>query len=86
MKPQAPAKAMGQLGSCLRHIIAHLANNCDNNNLFCFSKLDVKDSFWRMVVTPDDAWNFAYVLPPANSKKQPLGEIELVVPDALQMG
>ena len=77
---------MGQLGSCLQHIIVHMAKNCSPNSPFYFSKFDVKDGFWRMVVAPEDAWNFAYVLLPADSKQQLLEETELVVPEALQMG
>ena len=46
-----------------------------------FSKLDISDGFCRMVVTPEDGYNFAYVLP------QPPGmPIKIVVPLALQMG
>ena len=64
--PQAPAEAMGQLGTCFRRIVATLAQNCDVDKPFYFSKLDVKDGFWRMVVAKDNAWNFAYVLPAAD--------------------
>ena len=35
-----------------------------------------------MVVNPDEAWNFAYVLPRLSDDE----EIQLVIPDALQMG
>ena len=47
-----------------------------------FSKIDLKDGYWRMVVNEHDAWNFAYVLPPEHPGDEP----ELVIPDALQMG
>ena len=47
-----------------------------------FSKIDLKDGYWRMVVNEDKAWNFAYVLPPENDDDP----IMLVVPNALQMG
>ena len=46
-----------------------------------FSKLDIKDSFWRMTCAEGEEWNFAYVLP--NSSGEP---IQIVVPSALQMG
>ena len=46
-----------------------------------FSKLDIKDGFWRMVCELGSEWNFAYVLP--NHPGEP---IELVVSSALQMG
>ena len=60
--------------------------NCSPKMPFYFSKLDVKDGFWQMVVTPEDARNFTYVLPPKDSTQQQLEESELVVPEALQMG
>ena len=46
-----------------------------------FSKMDLADGYWRMVVEPDARWNFAYVMPSADG--QP---IRLVIPRALQMG
>ena len=46
-----------------------------------FSKLDIKDDYWRMSVRVEDSWNFTYVLP--NHPGQP---VEIVVPTALQMG
>ena len=49
---------------------------------FLFTKVDLKDGYWRMVVNESDAWNFAYVLSPAKEGE----DIELVIPDSLQMG
>ena len=49
--PQAPAEAMGQLGSCFRRLIATMATNYSEEHPFRFAKLDVKDGFWRMVVS-----------------------------------
>ena len=46
-----------------------------------FSKLDIKDSFWRMVCKEGEEWNFACVL--TNHKGEP---VEIVVPSVLQMG
>ena len=46
-----------------------------------FSKIDIKDGFWRMVFQEGEEWNFAYVLP-----RHPGDEIILVVLEALQMG
>ena len=81
----AHPEAMAQLGQCLQRIVAHMADNFDPNHPFMFSKLDIKDGFWRMRVSDDDAWNFCYVLP---SLKETTNEddIELVVPNSLQMG
>ena len=47
-----------------------------------FSKLDIKDGYWRMNVEQGGEWNFAYVLPPYDEST----DIELVIPCALQMG
>ena len=49
---------------------------------FFFSKIDLNDGYWRIVVNEADTWNFAYVLLPL----KPGDDIELVIPDALQMG
>jgi hypothetical protein len=46
-----------------------------------FSKLDLSDGFWRLVVKPEASYNFAYVLP-----QTPGQPIKIVVPSALQMG
>ena len=81
----AKPEAMAQLGNCLKRLVALMADNYDINLPFMFSKLDIKDGFWRMRVSNDDAWNFVYVLP---SLKDNIDEdnIELVVPNSLQMG
>ena len=82
---QAPAESMVQLGNCVQRIIALLADNYDPSQPFLFSKLDIKDGFWRMAVSEDDAWNFCYVLP----QSAPVTNIEdilIVVPSCLQMG
>ena len=64
-----------------------MANNFEPGCPFYFSKLDIKDGFWRLVVSKDDSWNFCYVLPPINPKDTTeLDDIEVVVPLALQMG
>ena len=52
---------------------------------FKFAKIDIKDGFWHMAVNDSNAWNFCYVLPTLN-KNLPLDEMELVVPNSLQMG
>ena len=50
-----------------------------------FSKLDIKDGFWRMSVSEEDAWNFCYALP-ARDENQDIDDIIIVVPSCLQMG
>jgi hypothetical protein len=53
----------------------------DTTTPFMFSKVDLKDGYWRMAVNRTDAWNFPYVLPGAG----PHNPIQLVIPNALQM-
>ena len=82
---QAPAESMVQLGNCVQRMIVLLADKYDPAQPFLFSKLDIKDGFWRMAVSNEDAWNFCYVLPqfePVNNIK----DIMIVVPNCLQMG
>ena len=73
---------MYELGNVIPRIILKMAKAPDTGVPILFSKIDLKDGYWRMVVSEADTWNFAYVLPPKN----PGDEIELVIPDALQIG
>ena len=82
---QAPAESMVQLGNCVQRIIALLADNYNPSQPFLFSKLDIKDGFWRMAVNEEDAWNFCYVLPQAEAVEN-IEDILIVVPNCLQMG
>jgi hypothetical protein len=59
-----------------------MALSKDETTPFMFSKVDLKDGYWRMAVNAEDAWNFAYVLPGG----KPGDPVKLVIPDALQMG
>ena len=78
-------ESMTQLGSSLQRIVAILANNKSKNTPFKFTKLDIKDGFWRMAVNDEEAWNFCYVLP-SLKPTQTMDDIEIVVPNSLQMG
>jgi hypothetical protein len=82
---QAKPQAMAQLGHCLKRIVSTMADNYVPTKPFMFTKLDIKDGFWRLRVSNDDAWHFCYVLP---SLKKDISEdeTELVVPNSLQMG
>ena len=81
-KSLAPQHAMFELGNVIPRIIWQMASAPDNGVPLLFSKIDLKDGYWRMVVDERDSWNFAYVLPPEHPTDQP----ELIIPDALQMG
>ena len=63
-----------------------LADNYDPKNPFKFAKHDIKDGFWRMQVSSEDAWNFCYVLPHTDPDTT-LDNTEIVVLlNCLQMG
>ena len=76
------AHAMHELGNVIPRIIWTMAMSPNNGVSILFSKIDLKDGYWRMCVSEEDAWNFAYVLPQEHLDE----EIYLVIPDALQMG
>ena len=81
----ARPEAMAQLGQVIRRLIHHMAIHRHHGHSFKFAKLDVKDGFWRMAVSNEDAWNFCYVLPSLQDRSS-LDDIEIVVPNSLQMG
>jgi len=80
-KPQAHRAAMRQLGWVLPRLIWAMATAAPEHGPLFFAKWDIKDGFWRLVVSPEDAWHFCYVLPANNDEP-----IQLVVPTSLQMG
>ena len=54
---------MSHLGHIMISVIYLLADNHNKKLPFYFSKRDIKDSFWYMIVSLRDIWNFVYVLP-----------------------
>src|SRR5687768_13525898 len=83
IKTSAPMHSMPKLSWVLLQIIAAPAT-APLGPPFLFAKLNVKDSFWRMVVLELAEYNSAYILPTANRDKD--NKIQIVVPTALQMG
>jgi hypothetical protein len=73
---------MAELGNILPCLIYAVATAPDGRGPILFSKLDVKDGYWRMVVREEEEWHFAYVLP----KEHPDEPTWLVIPSLLQMG
>jgi len=71
---------MQQLRKVLPRLIWAMATAGPEQGHIFFAKWDIKDGFWRMVVSPEDAWHFCYVLPA--SQNEP---IQLVIPTSLQM-
>eukprot|EP00978_Attheya_sp_CCMP212_P013482 scaffold33911_cov40-Attheya_sp.AAC.1 len=78
--PLAPEEPVNELGKVLLRIFDFMLE-VPARETIQFAKIDLSDGFWRMVVEPEDAWNFVYVLP-----DPPGSPIRLVVPHALQMG
>jgi hypothetical protein len=73
---------MAELGNVLPRIIYAVGTAPLSKGPLLFSKLDIKDGYWRMVVPKDDEWNFAYVLPKLDLNEETI----LVIPSSLQMG
>ena len=75
--PTIPVKEIGKV----LHRLLYFMKMTRSGEWILFSKLDISDGFWRLVVRRKDSFNFAYVLP------QPPGQpIRIVVPSAVQMG
>ena len=85
MVKTAPQDPMGQLGSALKRLVSVMVDNYNIDFPFIFTKLDIADGFWRLVVSHIQAWNFCNGLPATDGRQVSLGEIELVVPTALQV-
>ena len=67
----------------MKRIVATMADHFHPQKPFIFTKLDIKDSFWRMAVNDDNAWNFCYVLPSFPWDKD-IDNTDIVVPNSLQ--
>ena len=78
----APQESMGKLGTVIPRFIEAVAKAPHGDGPIHFAKFDIKDGFWRMAIRPEDAWNFACVLPPKTPGEDPT----IVVPTSLQMG
>jgi len=75
--PKAPVKEIGKVLPRLLHYMKEVPPE----QWILFSKLDISDGFWRLIVRGDDCYNFAYVLP-----QKPGEPTRIVIPSALQMG
>ena len=84
-KNMARPEAMAQLGLVLKQMIHTMAKYCLRGLSIKFAKLDMKEGFWRMAVSDEDAWIFCYVLPSLHTTIA-IDDIEIVVPNSLQMG
>jgi hypothetical protein len=77
MAPEAPVK---ELGNVLKCFLAFIQEVPAEEHIY-FSKVDLANGYWRMIVEERSRWNFAYVLPGL-----PGAPTRLVIPSALQMG
>ena len=77
---------MVQLGSTLKLLVAVMADKYNLDFSFLFTKIDIADYFWRLVVSHLQEWNLCHELPITDGPYVSLCETELVVPMALQMG
>ena len=62
----APTVPVNEIGKVLPRLLQYMRDTPAGLHIL-FSKLDISDGFWRLVVKEADAFNFAYVLP------QPVG-------------
>ncbi len=77
---QAPSQSVREIGKVLPQLLQYMHDTPPGLHIL-FSKLDISDGFWWLIVRLADSFNFAYVLP------QPEGKlIRIVVPPAVQMG
>ena len=76
----APSIPVKEIGKVLPRLLHYMRDTPAGLHIL-FSKLDISDGFWRLIVREEDSYNFAYVLP------QETGEpCRVVVPAAVQMG
>ena len=77
LAPDVPVK---ELGNVLPRLLDFMMDVPAEEHIN-FSKMDLAEGYWRMVVEPAARWNFAYVMP-----STPGTPTRLVIPRALQMG
>jgi len=80
--PLSNHQAMEQMDKVLWQIVAKVAECNPADWEILFVKWDIKDSFWQLVMSKENTWNFCYILPKIN-KENP---IKIICPTCLQMG
>jgi hypothetical protein len=76
----APSKPVHEIGQVLPRLFQFMATTPEDQEIR-LSKVDLSDGFWRLIVEPEQKWNFCYVMP-----DPPGARVRIVVPSALQMG
>jgi hypothetical protein len=77
LSPQAGVK---EIRKVLHHVLHFMACTPADHEIL-FSKVDLSDGFWCMIVEPSQWWNFGYVMP-----DPPGAPIQIIVLSALEMG
>ena len=75
---------MAKLGLVIKQIIHTIAKYLNHGLPIKVARLDVKDVFWRMALSNEDAWNFCYLLPSLHTTPA-IDDIEIFAPNRLQM-
>jgi hypothetical protein len=76
----APSEAVKEIGKVFPRLLQYMRDTPEGLHIL-FSKLDISDWFWRLVVQEADSYNFGYVLPQHDGEP-----IQIVVPSVVQMG
>jgi hypothetical protein len=77
---QASSVPVKQIGKVLPRVLQYMRDTPDGLHIL-FSKLDLSNGFWRLIMRRTDCYNFAYVLPQATG-----APTKIVVTLAVQMG
>jgi hypothetical protein len=77
---KAPSEAVKEIEKVFPCLLQYMRDMPEGLHIL-FSKLDISDKFWRLVVQEADSYNFAYVLPQQDGEP-----IQIVVLSAVQMG
>lgn len=73
--------AIYKLGNIIPHIIWQMVLALENGIPLLFSKINLKEGYWCIVVDKRDSWNFVYILPTEHPDDEP----EMIIPDVLQI-
>jgi hypothetical protein len=76
----APTEPVHEMGKVLPRVFHFMASTPADQEIR-LSKVDLSDGFWRLLVEPDQKWNFCCVMP-----DPPGARVRIVIPSALQMG
>jgi hypothetical protein len=76
---KAPSEVVKEIEKVFLRLLQYMHDMPEGLHVL-FSKLDVSNGFWRLVVQEADSYNFAYVLPQQDGEP-----IRIVVPSAVQM-